>query len=137
MKAERNGATPEPVRFAKPDTTVSTLGRGMQITGNIVCAGALQIYGRVFGDIHATHLTICEGAKVEGKIIAPVVDGRLRALDAATGRILWESRVAPATMPYTITMAPRVIKGGKIIYADYKGTTEKQADTILQVLAAQ
>jgi quinohemoprotein ethanol dehydrogenase len=54
-------------------------------------------------------------AMYEGKIIAPVVDGRLRALDAATGRILWESRVSPATMPYTITMAPRVIKGGKII----------------------
>jgi quinohemoprotein ethanol dehydrogenase len=54
-------------------------------------------------------------AMYEGKIIAPVVDGRLRALDTATGRILWEIRVSPATMPYTITMAPRVIKGGKII----------------------
>jgi outer membrane protein assembly factor BamB len=43
------------------------------------------------------------------------VDGRLRALDAATGKILWESRVSPENMPYTITMAPRVIKGGKVI----------------------
>ena len=34
-------------------------------------------------------------AMYEGKIIAPVVDGRLRALDAATGRILWETRVSP------------------------------------------
>jgi len=49
------------------------------------------------------------------KIIAPVVDGRLRALDAATGKMVWESRVSPANMPYTITMAPRVIKGGKVI----------------------
>jgi len=49
------------------------------------------------------------------KIIAPVVDGRLRALDAATGKQVWESRVSPANMPYTITMAPRVIKGGKVI----------------------
>ena len=30
-----------------------------------------------------------------------------------------------------------LIKGGKIIYTDYNGTTDKQADTILQVLAAQ
>jgi len=30
-----------------------------------------------------------------------------------------------------------LIKDGKIIYTDYKGTTDKQADTILQVLAAQ
>jgi len=54
-------------------------------------------------------------AMYEGKIIAPAVDGRLRALDSATGRVLWETRVSPDTMPYTITMAPRVIGGGKII----------------------
>jgi PQQ-dependent dehydrogenase (methanol/ethanol family) len=54
-------------------------------------------------------------ALYEGKVIAPVIDGRLRALDAETGRILWETRVSPENMPYTITMAPRVIKGGKVI----------------------
>jgi len=54
-------------------------------------------------------------ALYEGKLIAPVVDGRLRALDAATGKVLWETRVSPENMPYTITMAPRVIKGGRII----------------------
>jgi quinohemoprotein ethanol dehydrogenase len=54
-------------------------------------------------------------AMYEGKIIAPAVDGRLRALNAATGRVVWETRVSPENMPYTLTMAPRVIKGGKII----------------------
>jgi quinohemoprotein ethanol dehydrogenase len=54
-------------------------------------------------------------ALYQGKVIAPVVDGRLRALDEETGRVLWETRVSPANMPYTITMAPRVIKGGKVI----------------------
>jgi quinohemoprotein ethanol dehydrogenase len=54
-------------------------------------------------------------ALYDGKVIAPVVDGRLRALDAETGKIVWETRVSPETMPYTITMAPRVIKGGKVI----------------------
>jgi PQQ-dependent dehydrogenase (methanol/ethanol family) len=54
-------------------------------------------------------------ALYQGKVIAPVVDGRLRALDAETGKIVWETRVSPETMAYTITMAPRVIKGGKII----------------------
>ena len=33
----------------------------------------------------------------------------------ATGKIAWETRVSPANMAYTITMAPRVIKGGKVI----------------------
>jgi cytoskeletal protein CcmA (bactofilin family) len=50
---------------------VSTIGSGMLITGNILCAGSLQICGRVIGDIHASQLVICEGAKVEGKVIAP------------------------------------------------------------------
>jgi len=48
----------------------STLGPGMLITGNIVCDGSMEIFGRVIGDIHASHLVICEGAQVEGKIIA-------------------------------------------------------------------
>ena len=54
-------------------------------------------------------------ALYQGKVIAPVIDGRLRALEAATGRVLWETRVSPEDMPYTITMAPRVIKGGRVI----------------------
>ncbi len=54
-------------------------------------------------------------ALYQGNVIAPVVDGRLRSLDAATGRVNWEVRVSPANMAYTITMAPRVIKGGKVI----------------------
>ncbi|MBV9556563.1 MAG: polymer-forming cytoskeletal protein [Pseudolabrys sp.] len=70
MKPARTTETATMPAFSKP-SDVSVLGRGMQITGNIVCAGALQIHGRVYGDIHATHLTICEGAKVEGKVIAP------------------------------------------------------------------
>jgi cytoskeletal protein CcmA (bactofilin family) len=49
---------------------VSTLGRGMLVTGNIVCDGSLQIHGRVMGDIHAAQLVICEGAQVEGKVVA-------------------------------------------------------------------
>jgi PQQ-dependent dehydrogenase (methanol/ethanol family) len=48
-------------------------------------------------------------------IIAPVVDGRLRALDMTTGKIAWETRVTPINQPYSITVAPRVIKGGKVI----------------------
>jgi len=75
----------EEVRFSdaapsgKPEI-VSTLGHGMLITGNIVCTGAMHVFGRVVGDIHASQLVICEGAKVEGKIIAPdlVVQGEFK-----------------------------------------------------------
>jgi cytoskeletal protein CcmA (bactofilin family) len=55
---------------SKSPEILSTFGTGMVVTGNIVCPGALQIYGRVNGDIQASHLVICEGAQVEGKIVA-------------------------------------------------------------------
>ena len=48
-------------------------------------------------------------------IIAPIIDGRLEALDAETGKPVWESRVAYPQDNYTITMAPRIAKGKVII----------------------
>ena len=66
------------VEAPKPaGSEVSTIGAGMQVTGNIVCTGALQIFGRVTGDIHAAHLAIKDGARVEGKVIAldAVIEG--------------------------------------------------------------
>ena len=53
----------------------------------------------------------------QGMIIAPVIDGRLQALDAETGRVVWETRVAYPQDHYTITMAPRIAKGKVIIGA--------------------
>jgi cytoskeletal protein CcmA (bactofilin family) len=50
--------------------TVSTLGHGVLVTGNIVSETTLQIFGRVNGDIHAAHLVVKEGAQVEGNIVA-------------------------------------------------------------------
>jgi quinohemoprotein ethanol dehydrogenase len=51
----------------------------------------------------------------QGRIIAPVIDGRLEALDAETGKPVWEARVAYHQDNYTITMAPRIAKGKVII----------------------
>jgi quinohemoprotein ethanol dehydrogenase len=51
----------------------------------------------------------------EGLIIAPIIDGRLQALDAETGKVIWEARVAFPQDNYTITMAPRIAKGKVII----------------------
>src|SRR6516225_7257176 len=51
----------------------------------------------------------------QGTIIAPVIDGRLEALDAATGKVIREARVAYPQDNYTITMAPRIAKGKVII----------------------
>jgi cytoskeletal protein CcmA (bactofilin family) len=53
--------------------TVSTLGPGMVITGNIVCQDSAQIFGRVIGDIQAVAIVVGEGAHVEGNITAQEV----------------------------------------------------------------
>jgi quinohemoprotein ethanol dehydrogenase len=53
-------------------------------------------------------------ALYNGMLIAPAIDGRLFALDALTGKPVWETRVAYPQDLYTITMAPR-IAGSKVI----------------------
>ena len=52
-----------------------------------------------------------------GMVYVPVIDGRLQALDAETGRVVWEARVAYPQDQYTLTMAPRIAKGKVIIGA--------------------
>ncbi len=49
---------------------VSTIGPSVIITGQIVCAGTLEIHGRVSGDIHASRLMIAGGAGVDGDVMA-------------------------------------------------------------------
>src|SRR5262245_29717039 len=49
-----------------------------------------------------------------GMIIAPSIDGRLFALNALTGKPVWETRIVYPQEQYTLTMAPR-IAGGKVI----------------------
>jgi len=55
-------------------------------------------------------------ALYEGKVLVPVVDGRMQALDPATGKLLWSSWAIPEPKngeisPYSLTMAARVAKG--------------------------
>jgi quinohemoprotein ethanol dehydrogenase len=50
-----------------------------------------------------------------GKVFFGTLDGRLIALDAATGRQLWETLTIDRNFRYTITGAPRVVKGRVLI----------------------
>ena len=50
-----------------------------------------------------------------GKIFVGTLDGRLIALDAATGNKVWETLTIDPKWRYTITGAPRVVKGNVII----------------------
>jgi quinohemoprotein ethanol dehydrogenase len=50
-----------------------------------------------------------------GKVFFGTLDGRLIALDATTGRRVWEALTIDRKFRYTITGAPRVVKGKVII----------------------
>jgi quinohemoprotein ethanol dehydrogenase len=70
-----------------------------------------------------TRSVICCGnvnrgiAIYNGMIIAPSIDGRLFALNALTGRPIWETRVVYPQDQYTLTMAPRIANGKVVIGA--------------------
>src|SRR5690606_3623901 len=50
-----------------------------------------------------------------GKVYVGAFDGRLIALNAKTGKKVWETLTIDRKFPYTITGAPRVVKGKVII----------------------
>jgi glucose dehydrogenase len=46
----------------------------------------------------------------DGKIYVGTLDGRLLALEARTGKLLWSTVTVDQTKPYTISAAPRIAK---------------------------
>jgi quinohemoprotein ethanol dehydrogenase len=61
--------------------------------------------------------TVNRGVAIwQGKVYVASYDGRLIALDAASGKVVWEKdTIENKAMAYTITGAPRVFKGNVII----------------------
>ena len=54
-------------------------------------------------------------AVYKGRVYVGTLDGRLAALDAATGAPVWQVVTVDQTKSYTITAAPRVVKGKVLI----------------------
>ncbi len=54
-------------------------------------------------------------ALYQDKVYAALLDGRLVALNAATGRVVWSVQTTPWGKDYSITGAPRVVKGKVLI----------------------
>ena len=65
---------------------------------------------------HACCDVVNRGVAVwEGKVFVGTIDGRLVALDAESGAELWDVVTVDQAQPYTITGAPRVVRGKVII----------------------
>src|SRR5215813_2669862 len=60
-------AAPQP---GKRTETVSCIGSGMTVHGDVECNGPAQIFGRIEGELRAPDLLIGEGAQVEGGVVA-------------------------------------------------------------------
>jgi len=66
--------------------------------------------------VHACCDVVNRGvAAWNGKLYLGTLDGRLIALDAATGKPVWTVQTTDPSQPYTITAAPRVVKGKVLI----------------------
>jgi quinohemoprotein ethanol dehydrogenase len=51
----------------------------------------------------------------KGKIYSATIEGRLIAVDAATGKLAWEVQTTDPSQPYSITGAPRIVNGKVVI----------------------
>ena len=51
----------------------------------------------------------------KGRVYAATLDGRLQSLNAQTGEVIWSVVTVDQSKPYTITMAPRIVKGKVVV----------------------
>jgi len=54
-------------------------------------------------------------ALYRGRVYLGTLDGRLLALDAKSGALIWSVVTVDQSKPYSITMAPRIVKGNVIL----------------------
>jgi cytoskeletal protein CcmA (bactofilin family) len=58
----------------------SSLSPGMTVIGKLVGDGAVKIYGRIEGELQASSVVICEGAQIDGDVVAKelTIAGRVK-----------------------------------------------------------
>ena len=102
------------------DGTMYTTGSWSMIYAHHAGSGELKwIYNPQVPREWAVHLccdVVNRGVAIWGdSIYSGTLDGRLLALDAATGTLKWSVQTTDPSLPYSITGAPRVVKGKVLI----------------------
>lgn len=86
--------------------TPSVIGPELQITGNLVSRGEVQIEGQINGDIHGSHVLVGERATVTGGIVADEVVVRGHVMGSVRGkRVLLQSTSRVEGDIYHLTLA--------------------------------
>ena len=86
--------------------TPSVIGPELQITGNLVSRGEVQIEGEINGDIHGSHVLVGERATVTGGIVADEVVVRGHVMGSVRGkRVLLQSSSRVEGDIYHLTLA--------------------------------
>jgi cytoskeletal protein CcmA (bactofilin family) len=70
---------PQPVTAGQQEIS-SSLSPGMTVIGKLVGEGAVKIYGRIEGELQASSVVICEGAQIDGDVVAKelTIAGRVK-----------------------------------------------------------
>jgi cytoskeletal protein CcmA (bactofilin family) len=86
--------------------TPSIIGPELQVTGNLVSRGEVQIEGEINGDIHGSHVLVGEHATVTGGIVADEVVVRGHVMGSLRGkRVLLQSTCRVEGDVYHLTLA--------------------------------
>ncbi|MGE5266240.1 MAG: bactofilin family protein [Deltaproteobacteria bacterium] len=86
--------------------TPSVIGPELQITGNLVSRGEVQIDGEINGDVHGSHVVVGERATVTGGIVADEVVVRGHVMGSVRGkRVLLQSTCRVEGDVYHLTLA--------------------------------
>jgi cytoskeletal protein CcmA (bactofilin family) len=75
---------------ARANVSATIIGVGLTIVGNVETKGDIQIEGEIQGDVHAVRITVDEGARTSGALIAEevLVRGSVRGAIRANSVIL-------------------------------------------------
>jgi cytoskeletal protein CcmA (bactofilin family) len=76
---------PRPGATARGNSSISVIGAGLSITGDLQSKDEIQIEGKVEGDIHAQRIVIGETASVIGTLVAEEVVVRGSMLGSIRG----------------------------------------------------
>ncbi len=75
-----------PAQRAPDKIAASVIGPDLTILGNLVSKGEVHVDGEVQGDIHGSHITIGDKAKITGSIVAEEIVVRGHVMGSIRGR---------------------------------------------------